>query len=59
MTTYNSYADIPFDVFAETILKLAADNIQATLTLTGIWEIISEEYNNEALELLIAGYPAR
>jgi hypothetical protein len=49
---YASYDDIPQDVFAETILDIAAEDINATLALPGIWEVISEAYNNDALDRL-------
>ena len=52
MTTYETYDDIPQDVFAGTIKDLAARDISVTLSLPGVYEIIAEEFNNDALELL-------
>lgn len=47
MTDYNKITD---DDFAAAVLNLAKENIDETLRLPGIWEIISEHYNNEALD---------
>lgn len=44
------YQNIDHDEFAEAVLEIARENIDATLRLPGIWEVISEEYNNEALD---------
>ena len=52
METYKTYDDIPSDVFADKIKDLAAANIETTLMLPGIYEIIAEEYNNSALDIL-------
>jgi len=52
IVTYKTYDEIPSDVFSAKIIELAADDIQATLGLSGIYEIISEAYNNEALDEL-------
>ena len=49
MTTYKTYDEIPNGVFADKILELAAKDIQHTLSLSGVWEVISEEFNNAAL----------
>jgi len=51
-TTYKDYDSIPQDVFADKIQDLAFKNAQHTLSLPGIYEIISEEYNDEALDEL-------
>jgi hypothetical protein len=51
-TTYPTYAEIPNEVFQDEIWDLAAADIQATLSIPGIYEIIAEEYNNQALENL-------
>jgi hypothetical protein len=52
---YDNYDDIPDEEFSEVINQLAFENVQHTLSLPGIYEIISEEYNNEALDLLCPG----
>lgn len=43
-----------FDDFAREVLRIAKGSIDETLMLPGIWEIISEHYNNEAIENLEA-----
>lgn len=45
--------EIPFDDFAGAVLKLAKDNIDETLRLPGVWEIISEHFSNEAIDCCI------
>ncbi len=52
MFEYKHYDDIPADVFADMIETIAREDIQLTLTLPGIYEIISEAYNNDALDRL-------
>ena len=52
METYKTYDDIPNDVFQDTIEQLAFENMADTISLPGIYEIISEHYNNDALNLL-------
>ena len=52
MEIYKSYDDIPSDVFSDKINDIAARDINATLSLPGIYEIISEEFNNDALDEL-------
>ena len=55
MKTYPEYPDydsIPSDVFQDVILDLAARDFATVLELPGIYEIISEEFNNEALDIL-------
>jgi hypothetical protein len=47
MKNYNKITD---DDFAAAVFNLAKENIDETLMLPGIWEIISEHYNNEALD---------
>ena len=47
MKTYNRITSAEFD---EMVLRIAQENIAQTLALPGIYEIISEEYNNEALD---------
>ena len=50
--TFPTYSKIPTEDFNAVILRLARANIGHTLTLPGVWEAISEEYNNDALDLL-------
>ena len=52
MKTYKTYDEIPSDVFQETIEQIAFEDFAATIGLPGIYEVISEAYNNEALERL-------
>jgi hypothetical protein len=49
---YENYDDIPEEEFSEVIEQLAFENMADTISLPGIYEIISEHYNNEALDLL-------
>ena len=42
--------EITEDDFASAVLTIAKENLGETLHLPGIWEIISEHYNNEALD---------
>jgi len=48
-----TYQDITHDEFAASVLELARNKIDETLSLPGVWEIISEHYNNEALDLCV------
>jgi len=50
----NKYRKIKDEEFDDAVRTLAAENIQETLSLPGIWEIISEHYNNEALDLALS-----
>ena len=50
--TFKSYDAIPSEVFSDKILELALKDPVISLTLPGIYEIISEEYNNAALDEL-------
>lgn len=50
MKTYNRITSQEFD---EMVLRIAKENIDQTLSLPGIYEVISEEYNNEALDRII------
>jgi hypothetical protein len=53
LTMNNQYSKITPQEFDEMIHKIAEENIKQTLSLPGIYEIISEEYNNEALDRII------
>lgn len=48
-----NYQNISDDEFQEMILQIARENIDYTLSLPGVYEVISEEYNNEALDRII------
>jgi hypothetical protein len=47
------YNKITSDEFQEMVTRIAKENIDQTLSLPGIYEVISEEYNNEALDRII------
>jgi len=47
------YANITNEEFQEMVTRIAKENIEQTLSLPGIYEVISEEYNNEALDRII------
>lgn len=50
MKNYNRITSEEFD---EMIHRIAKENIDNTLSLPGIYEVISEEYNNEALDRIM------
>lgn len=52
MKTYNDYNDIPSDVFQDTVEQLAFQSFAEVISLPGIYEILSEHFNNDVLELL-------
>ena len=47
MGNYDNITDAEFD---REIIRLAQENIGETVSIDGVYEIISEHYNNEALE---------
>ena len=50
MKKYNQITDSEFQ---EMVFRIAKENINQTLSLPGVYEVISEEYNNEALDRII------
>lgn len=50
MKTYNNITD---DDFQEAVLVLAKNNVDETLRIAGVWELISDHYNNAALDLAV------
>jgi hypothetical protein len=51
MGKYDAVTSEEFDAM---IIEIAKDNIDHTLSLPGVYEAISEEYNNEALDRIIS-----
>lgn len=49
----NKYKNITNEEFVDAVLKLAKNNIDETLRIPGVYELISEHYNNEALDLAL------
>jgi hypothetical protein len=49
----NKYKNITDDEFMDAVLKSAKNNIDETLRIPGVYELISEHYNNEALDLAL------
>lgn len=46
------YNKVTFDEFNANVRRLAAqDGIDNLINIPGVWEIVSEHYNNDALEL--------
>lgn len=45
--------NISHEDFTGAVLKLAKENIDETLRIPGVWEAISEHYNNEAIDAVM------
>lgn len=48
----NNYTDMTHDDFVRLVTELAEkDGTAILITIPGVWEILSEHYNNDALDL--------